>query len=144
MAEWLKKESACQRRRRKRRGFNPSVRKTPWSRKWQPTPVFLPRKARPWGRQERTDTDSARMYPVNADLLGRLSVQPSMSSIALGIQPALLGQHHKALQEAGLPLPTGSCIASSKMHRSFPKRQAIQWWPGVEYQLQNASVLPPW
>ena len=28
-------------RRRKRRGFNPWVRKLPWSRKWQPTPVFL-------------------------------------------------------------------------------------------------------
>ena len=23
-------------------GFNPWVRKIPWSRKWQPTPVFLP------------------------------------------------------------------------------------------------------
>ena len=22
--------------------FDPSVRKIPWSRKWQPTPVFLP------------------------------------------------------------------------------------------------------
>ena len=23
-------------------GFNPWVRKSPWRRKWQPTPVFLP------------------------------------------------------------------------------------------------------
>ena len=23
-------------------GFNPWVEKIPWSRKWQPTPVFLP------------------------------------------------------------------------------------------------------
>ena len=36
------KESACQCRRHKRRGFDLWVRKTPWSRKWQPTPVFLP------------------------------------------------------------------------------------------------------
>ena len=37
---WLSgKESACQCRRL---GFNPWVRKIPWSRKWQPTPVFLP------------------------------------------------------------------------------------------------------
>ena len=36
------KESACQSRRHKRRGFNPWVRKISWSRKWQPTPVFLP------------------------------------------------------------------------------------------------------
>ena len=28
-------------RRQKRRGFDPWVRKMPWSRKWQPTPVFF-------------------------------------------------------------------------------------------------------
>ena len=36
------KESACQCQRHKRPGFNPWVGKIPWSRKWQPTPVFLP------------------------------------------------------------------------------------------------------
>ena len=36
------KESTCQCRRRKRRGFDPWVVKIPWRRKWQPTPVFLP------------------------------------------------------------------------------------------------------
>ena len=35
------KEPTCQCRRCKRRRFNPWVRKIPWSRKWQPTPVFL-------------------------------------------------------------------------------------------------------
>ena len=39
------KESACQCRRHKRHGFNPWVGKIPWSRKWQPTPVFLPGKS---------------------------------------------------------------------------------------------------
>ena len=52
------KESSCQCRRC---GFDPSVGKIPWSRKWQPTPVFLPGKfhaqrclagCRPWGRRE--------------------------------------------------------------------------------------------
>jgi len=38
------KESACQCRRCKGRGFNPWVRKIPWSKKWHPTPVFLPGK----------------------------------------------------------------------------------------------------
>ena len=32
----------CQRSRRRRRGFSPWVRKIPWRRAWQPTPVFLP------------------------------------------------------------------------------------------------------
>ena len=40
---WLSgKESTCQCRRL---GFNPWVRKVPWRRKWQPTPVFLPGKS---------------------------------------------------------------------------------------------------
>ena len=29
----------------RRHGFNPRVRKIPWRRKWQPTPVFLPGKS---------------------------------------------------------------------------------------------------
>ena len=40
LSRWLSgKESVFQ---CKRRGFNPWVRKIPWRRKWQPTPVFLP------------------------------------------------------------------------------------------------------
>ena len=36
---WLSgKESGCQCRRR---GSNPWIRKIPWRRKWQPTPIFL-------------------------------------------------------------------------------------------------------
>jgi len=56
---WLSgKESTCQFRRR---GFNRWVRKIPWRRKWQPTPVFLPGKSHgqrnlagysPWGHKE--------------------------------------------------------------------------------------------
>ena len=38
------KASAYQWRRCKRCGFNSWVRKIPWRRKWQPTPVFLPGK----------------------------------------------------------------------------------------------------
>ena len=59
MFMWLSgKESTFQCRRRKRRGFDPWVRKSPWRRKWQPTPVFLPGKYQgqrnlvgysPWG-----------------------------------------------------------------------------------------------
>ena len=35
------KEPTCQCRRHKRCRFNPLVRKIPWRRKWQPTPVFF-------------------------------------------------------------------------------------------------------
>ena len=36
------KEPAYQCRRHKRRGFDPWIRKIPWRRAWQPTPVFQP------------------------------------------------------------------------------------------------------
>ena len=39
------KESVCQCRRYRRRGFDPWVRRIPWRRAWQPIPVFLPRES---------------------------------------------------------------------------------------------------
>ena len=64
---WLSvKECACQ---SKRCRFDPWVRKIPWRRKWQPTPVVLPGKSHgrrslvgynPWGRRESDTTE--RLY----------------------------------------------------------------------------------
>ena len=40
---WLSgKEPTCQCRGHKRLGFDPWVRKIPWRKKWQPTPVIWP------------------------------------------------------------------------------------------------------
>ena len=45
LPRWLSgEELTCQCRRCKRCGFSPWVRKIPWRRKCQPTPVFLPGK----------------------------------------------------------------------------------------------------
>ena len=50
-------------------GFGPWVRKNPWRRKWQPTPVFLPGKSHgqrsladysPWGCKELDSTERTR------------------------------------------------------------------------------------
>ena len=58
------KEPACQCRRFRRGRFNPWVKKISWSRKQQPTPVFLPTKFHgqrslvgysPWGCRVRND-----------------------------------------------------------------------------------------
>ena len=60
------KESTCQCRRHRRCGFDPWVRKIPWRRAWQPTPVLLPGKPHrqrslagcsPWGSKESDMTD---------------------------------------------------------------------------------------
>ena len=57
------KEPACQYRRL---GFNPRVRKIPWSRKWQSAPIFLPGESQgprslagysPWDRKEWEATE---------------------------------------------------------------------------------------
>ena len=42
------KERACQFRRHKTHRFDPWVRKIPWRRAWQPTPVFLPGESHGW------------------------------------------------------------------------------------------------
>ena len=43
------KEPTCQHRRSKRHEFNPWVRKIPWRKIWQPTPLFLPRESQGQG-----------------------------------------------------------------------------------------------
>ena len=60
------KEFACQCRNCKRCRFDPWARKSSWSRKWQPTPIFLPGKFHgqrslvgysPWGCKELDTTE---------------------------------------------------------------------------------------
>ena len=67
LPRWLSgKESVCQCSRHRRPRFNPWVKKIPWRRKWQPTPVFLPGKFHgqrslvgysPWGCKESDKTE---------------------------------------------------------------------------------------
>ena len=60
------KESACQSWRRKTRMIDPGLKKIPWRRAWQPTPVFLPGESHgqrslagstPWCCQESDSTE---------------------------------------------------------------------------------------
>ena len=77
--KWLSSSSQC--RRRKRLVFDPWVGKIPWSRKWQPTPVFLPGEScgqrslagySPWGHNE-LDT----IEQLNTHLGNEPSVYPA-------------------------------------------------------------------
>ena len=63
------KESTCQCKKHRRRGFFPWVGKIPWRRKWQPTPVFLPGKSHgqrslacysPWDCEESDTAEHVR------------------------------------------------------------------------------------
>ena len=64
------KESACQCRKHRRHGFNPWVGKIPCSRRWQPTPIFLPGESHgqrslvdfsPWAHKELDMTEQGCM-----------------------------------------------------------------------------------
>ena len=69
---WLSgKGSARKCRRVKRLGFTSWVRKIPWRRKWQPTPVFLPGKSHgqrsligysPWGHKQSDTTERLHFH----------------------------------------------------------------------------------
>ena len=65
------RESDCQWKRCKRCAFNTWVRKIPWRRKWQPTPIFLPGKFQElrslaayssWGDKELDMTEQLNMH----------------------------------------------------------------------------------
>ena len=75
-------ESACQRRRRKNRGFDTWVRKIPWRRKWQLTPVFLPgihgQKSlvgySPWDCKELDMTEHTHTRRTKGVIMNRIKV----------------------------------------------------------------------
>ena len=86
------KEPACQYRRL---GCNPRVRKIPWSRKWQPAPIFLPGESQgprslagysPWDRKEWEATERlilslfSRLPSHLKELLPITKRQPSRQS----------------------------------------------------------------
>ena len=67
---WLRQSSICLQWRRP--GFDPWVRKIPWRRKWQPTPVHLPGKFHglrrlvgysPWSLKESDKTEVSFSHP---------------------------------------------------------------------------------
>ena len=85
LPSWLSgKEATCQCRRH---GFYPWVRKVPWRRKWQPTPVFLPGESHgqgslagysPWGGKE---LDTTEQLTATLSLLHEKMDHPKKSSM---------------------------------------------------------------
>ena len=84
---WLRGWSVCLQCRRP--GFNSWVRKSPWRRKWQPTPVPLPGKSHgrrslvgysPWNHKESDTTERLHFtsYFIQISLLSLMSFLFSM------------------------------------------------------------------
>jgi len=64
------KEPACQCKRHKRFKFDPWVRKIPWRRAWQSTPVFLPGESHRhrgawWATVHRVTKNQTRLKQLN-------------------------------------------------------------------------------
>ena len=93
------KESTCQCRRHKRHWFDPWVRKIPWGRKWQPTPIFLPVKFigwkslegySPWGHEESDTIEHRHIYLGNQVMMSNLHFRKI--TLAPSIDNALTGK----------------------------------------------------
>ena len=92
--------------------FDPWVRKIPWRRKWQPTPVFLSGKFHrqkslagysPWSHKELVTTEQLSMHSLLDWFFGRgyavcLTLSPWLAMGSLFISAPSAGQH---------PLPHG-------------------------------------
>ena len=90
VCDLIGKESAC---KCKRHGFDPWIRKIPWSRKWQPAPAFWPGEFHRqrslagyilWGHKELGTTEELNTH---THMNRHISLQNNSSSIMRGVSP---------------------------------------------------------
>ena len=122
LSRWHRgKESACQCRRCKRQGLDPWVGKITWSRKWQPTPVVLPKKLHgqrslvgysPWDRKELCTTEHANTHVYKMLILMEAGEQEQNFSIFATPQasPAFLAELPRRCQQMATKTPAGRSI----------------------------------
>ena len=106
-------ESTCQCKRHRKCRFDPWIGKIPWSRKWQPTPVFLPGTShgqkslagfRPW--VEKTWTWQHTLMSLVLQKSSKTVICVSLEAkTGSGPKTALLFLHCSSLVSASLPFP---------------------------------------
>ena len=120
------KEPACQFRRRKRHGLDPWVRKIPWKRTWQPTPVFLPGEPHgqrslvgysPWGRKSWT-----WKLKVKVKSLSRVRLFVTPWTIAYQAPPSMRFSRQECW--SGLPFPSPGDLPNPGIEPRSPALQA--------------------
>jgi len=89
----------------KRCGFDPWVGKIPCSRKWQPTPVFLPGKSHGQRGSQRVGNDLAAAAAAALCMPGRHSGKLRNSPRCLKIQTYLPSSQEK--EKGGMLAPSG-------------------------------------
>ena len=114
-----------------RSGFDPWVGKIPWRRKWQPTPVLLPRKFHgwrslvgysPWGRKELDTTERLHFlffHPgIKADLVhsNHMGLTVEQGWIPRGKKWVLLKEE---ASEVGLDIETPNTVSAGAKRKTF-------------------------
>ena len=84
----------------RRHVFDPWIRKIPWNRKWQPTPVFLPGKS----HEQRSLAGYSPWDCKVSDVTEQLSTQAPMLLFVHSVMSDSLQPH--GLQHARLPCPS--------------------------------------
>ena len=151
MAQWLKKKSACKCRRL---GFNPWVGKILWSRKWQPTPVFLPGESHeqrslagcsPWDHKEsdRWVTEHAhttynKLHILKLYMLINSDIPKTITTIKIvniSITPQRFPKSTSSLLSLPFPLYWQSliclspwCVFSKILYKWHPLVSTLTWF----------------
>ena len=117
---WLSsKEPACE---CKRRGFDPWVRKIPWRRKWQLTPVFLPGKS-------HGQRSLAGYSPRGCKRVGHDSVtKQQQEEIPRFVNPSVIHLHFYfnwlTIISTTKPIPYSGDVVSANWNRV----DVFPWW----------------
>ena len=136
----------------KRCSFDPWVRKTPWRRKWQPTPVFLPGKPhrqrrhdglQSLGLQESDTTAHTHIHSTKGlradrqtDVESSVNVFRECWVVARTPCPELTG----SIQS--LPAPSSPCLQMPLGQSQARSALPLLWVSGPESHLSGPSFLP--
>ena len=127
---WLRRSRICLQCRRP--GFKPWVRKIPWRREWQPTPVFLPGEF-PGQRKMGYSSWSRKVTKLCLTLWDPMDCSPPGSSI-YGISQAKILEWVAISFSGGSSWPRdqtctlcGSCFAGGFFTSEPPGKPCLMW-----------------
>ena len=118
-------------------GFEPWVRKMPWRREWQPTPVFLPRESHkqmslsgysPWGHKESDMTKQQTLSLILSEIIVK-SIQLCQQSRTEKKNTGQMTTKVLEKEERGWALGRGPrlrlCVPYTYSSQDFPKEKGV-------------------
>ena len=132
------KEPACQCRRCRRCEFDPWVRKIPWRRAWQPTPVFLPGESHGQGAWRAT----AHRVTKNQTQLKQLSMHASgkeIRTVSAGRKRACRSTHSHFKPAPNWHLSRSYILLARATHKAKAWRNELSPPMGGSYKVTSAG-----